>query len=58
MIAQFTSAVSAKGINIANMIDKSKGNYAYCIIDIDGVADKDLIATIAKIPDVLKVRAV
>jgi D-3-phosphoglycerate dehydrogenase len=58
MIAQFTSAVSAKGINIANMIDKSKGNYAYCIIDIDGVADKDLISTIAKIPDVLKVRAV
>jgi D-3-phosphoglycerate dehydrogenase len=58
MIAQFTAAVSAKGINIANMIDKSKGDYAYSIIDIDGKASDDIIATIAQIPDVLKVRAI
>jgi D-3-phosphoglycerate dehydrogenase len=58
MIAQFTAAVSAKGINIANMIDKSKGDYAYCIIDIDGKASDDIIANIAQIPDVLKVRAI
>jgi D-3-phosphoglycerate dehydrogenase len=58
MIAQFTTAVSEKKINIANMIDKSKGEYAYCIIDIDGDASKDILTKIAGIDGVLKVRAV
>jgi D-3-phosphoglycerate dehydrogenase len=58
MIAQFSSAVSAKGINIANMIDKSKGDFAYSIIDIDGEASADLIKNIASIDGVLKVRAI
>lgn len=57
MIAQFTSAVSSKGINIANMTDKSKGEYAYCIIDIDSQASDELISSIAEIGGVLKVRA-
>ncbi|MGN0818749.1 MAG: phosphoglycerate dehydrogenase [Candidatus Coproplasma sp.] len=57
MIAQFTTAVSAKGINIANMTDKSKGDYAYCIIDIDGQASEELVSSIAAIDGVLKVRA-
>jgi D-3-phosphoglycerate dehydrogenase len=58
MIAQFSAAVSAKGINIANMIDKSKGDYAYCIIDIDSDASEQLIKNIAAINGVVKVRAV
>lgn len=58
MIAQFASAVSAKGINIANMTDKSKGDYAYCIIDIDGNASEELVGAIAAIDGVLKVRAI
>jgi D-3-phosphoglycerate dehydrogenase len=58
MIAQFSAAVSAKGINIANMIDKSKGDYAYCIIDIDSDVTPDLVKNIAAIDGVLKVRAI
>lgn len=58
MIAQFSSAVSANGINIANMIDKSKGDYAYCIIDIDGDATAEVVNKISAIDGVLKVRAI
>lgn len=58
MIAQFTAAVSASGINIANMIDKSKGEYAYCIIDIDGDASVAMTDKISAIDGVLKVRAI
>jgi D-3-phosphoglycerate dehydrogenase len=58
MIAQFSAAVSAKGINIANMIDKSKGDYAYCIIDVDSDVTPDLVKNIAAIDGVLKVRAI
>ncbi len=58
MIAQFTAAVSAKGLNIANMVDKSKGEYAYSIIDVDGTPDKSLADNIAKIDGVIRVRII
>ncbi|MGN0814276.1 MAG: phosphoglycerate dehydrogenase [Candidatus Coproplasma sp.] len=56
MIAQFTAAVSAKGINIANLLSKGKGDYAYSIIDIDSPATEDIVTAIAAIDGVLKVR--
>lgn len=58
MIAQFTSAVSSEGINIANMTDKSKGDYAYCIIDVDGAVSDGVLCAIKAIDGVLKVRTV
>lgn len=58
MIAQFTAAVSAKGLNIANMVDKSKGDWAYSIIDVDGIPDKTLAENIAAIDGVIRVRII
>ncbi len=58
MIAQFTSAVSKAGINIDSMADKSKGDFAYCIIDVDGKADEKLAKTIASINGVIRVRII
>lgn len=57
MIAQLAAAVSAKGINIANIVDKAKGEYAYGIIDIDSPADGALLGDLAAIEGVIKVRA-
>lgn len=56
MIASFTTEISACGLNIENMSDKSKGEYAYCIVDVSGVPSAELIEKISKIKDVLKVR--
>lgn len=58
MIAQFTTAVSKKGLNIANMTDKSKGDYAYSIIDVDSEVDKSLAEDIATIAGVIRVRVI
>ena len=58
MIAQFTAAVSKKGLNIANMTDKSKGDYAYSIIDVDSEVDKSLAEDIAAIAGVIRVRVI
>ena len=58
MIAQFTAAVSKKGLNIANMTDKSKGDYAYCIIDVDSEIEPSLAADIAAIDGVIRVRVI
>ncbi len=58
MIASFTSAVSAAGINIDSMADKSKGDYAYCVIDVDGAVTPDLEKAISQIEGVLRVRVI
>lgn len=53
MIANFTTVLSNENINIANLINKSKGEYAYTIIDVDKNVD---IESIKKIGGVLRVR--
>lgn len=58
MIAQFTAAVSSAGLNIENMTDKSKGDYAYCIIDVNGAPSSALEKSIAAISGVVRVRVI
>ncbi len=58
MVGQITSALAAQHINIANMINKSKGNAAYTMIDIDGDAPGDLIDRLCSIEGVLKCRMI
>lgn len=58
MIAQFTAAVSSKGLNIETMTDKSKGEYAYSVIDVDGIPDKSLADEIGAIDGVIRVRII
>ena len=57
MLGQISSALAAAGINIHNMMNKSRGEMAYTLVDIDSPAPDKLIAQIAAIPGVLKVRA-
>lgn len=58
MIGQISSALAGKGMNIIDMLNKSKGDIAYTIIDIDKPADDDLISNLSKIDGVLNVRAI
>lgn len=58
MIGQITSALASKGMNIIDMLNKSKGNVAYTIIDIDQPVDDGLINDLQNIKGVLKVRAI
>lgn len=56
MLAQISQTVSAKGLNIANMLNKSKGEYAYTIVDVDEAKGTDIVAELEKIPAILKVQ--
>lgn len=58
MIGQISSTLAKKGLNIIDMLNKSKGEIAYTIIDIDKPADNSLIDEIKKINGVLNVRAI
>lgn len=58
MIGQFASVVASEGINVSDMVDKSKGDYAYAIIDCDHTATDELVAKLSAVEGVIKVRVV
>jgi D-3-phosphoglycerate dehydrogenase len=58
MIGQISSALAKKGMNIIDMLNKSKGDVAYSIIDIDKQADDELINELESIKGVLNVRTI
>lgn len=57
MIAQFTTILADKKINIDNFVNSSKGNHAYSIIDIPFV-DDETIECLKKVNGVIKVRKI
>lgn len=57
MLSRFSNAFAQKGINIENMVNKSKGDYAYTMMDVAGGAD-DIASEIGGIDGVIKVRVI
>lgn len=58
MLSQFTTTFANENINIADMINKSKGQWAYTILDIESVATADIVKKLQAIDGVLKVRII
>ena len=56
VINGITEAIAAHGHNLANMISKSRGNYAYAIIDIDDKVGSDAFDKMSAREGVLRVR--
>ncbi|MFA9465855.1 MAG: phosphoglycerate dehydrogenase [Velocimicrobium sp.] len=58
MLMQFTASFSEAGVNIENLINKSRGEYAYSVIDVASKVEADMVQKIKTIDGVLKVRVV
>ncbi len=58
MLNQFTNVFSDLGINIDHMTNKSRGEYSYCVIDIDSASSQEIADKLNAIDGVLKVRIV
>ena len=58
MIATITDTISRDGINIANFVDKNRGEVAYSIIDVDSEVSENAVADIKKIDGVTRVRVI
>ncbi len=56
MVGQITAALAGAGLNIHNMVNKSKQDVAYTLVDVDSAVPKAVIEAIAKIDGVLAVR--
>lgn len=58
MIAQLTSVCAADGVNITDMINKSRGDWAYTMIDLATPAAEKMVEDIRKIEGIVKVRII
>jgi len=56
MVGQISTAMAKAGLNIHNMINKSKGEMAYTLVDVDSKVPARLIAQLGGIEGVLAVR--
>ena len=56
IIAQITTILGDSDLNIENMVNASKKEYAYSIFDITGTPTGDALDQIAAVPGVIKVR--
>jgi D-3-phosphoglycerate dehydrogenase / 2-oxoglutarate reductase len=58
MVGQISTILAAAGMNIVEMLNKSRGEYAYNIIDISSEPGQDLIKAIYDIKGIVKVRVI
>lgn len=58
MIAQITSTLSAQGMNIENMGNRSRGDYAYTIVDVNEAPNDAVLQAIRKVDGMIRVRAI
>ena len=58
MISQFTKILGDDDMNIADLINKSRGEYAYTLIDLETAISSKVVAELEKIDGVSRVRVV
>jgi D-3-phosphoglycerate dehydrogenase len=58
VISALTTALGEAGINIDNMLNKSKKDYAYTMIDTSGNVSEDVINKLKAVDTVIKVRVI
>ncbi|MBC2726610.1 phosphoglycerate dehydrogenase [Desulfosporosinus sp.] len=58
MISQFTATFAKENINITDMTNKSKGQWAYSLLDIEPPSTEEIIKRLREIDGVLKVRVI
>ena len=58
MLASLSAVVSAEGINIETLVNKSRKEYAYTILDVESVPSADAVAKLNALENVIRVRII
>ncbi|MFP5461364.1 MAG: phosphoglycerate dehydrogenase [Gammaproteobacteria bacterium] len=56
MLGQISTAMASSGLNIHNMLNKSRGEMAYTLVDVDSAVPDEVVRSIKRIDGVLSVR--
>ncbi len=58
MVGQISTLVAGHGFNIADLLNKSRGDLAYTVVDVNGEVSDDLLAKVKAINGVLSARVI
>ena len=58
MIGQFTTVFGSVGMNISDMTNKSRGDYAYTLIDLEDTVGDEIVKKLEQVDGVIRVRVV
>ena len=58
MITQFSGVISGADINITDMVNKSRGDYAYTMFDLEAPATEEVVEKLRAVDGVFRVRVV
>jgi len=58
MVGQISTCLAAARLNIADLLNKSRGEYAYTLIDVDGAVSEQTLPAIREIDGVLAARVI
>ena len=58
LLSRFTAAVAAENVNISDMLNRSKGEYAYTMLDVDHCVSDAVVEQLKAIEGVLRVRLI
>ena len=57
-LSRFTTVLSAENINISDLVNRSKGEYAYTMLDLDHGPSAAAVAMLGKVDGVLRIRVI
>lgn len=57
-LSRFTAVLAQEGINISDLLNRSRGEYAYTMLDLDSAPSADAINNLKTIEGVLRVRVI
>lgn len=58
LIAKYTTILGDANVNVSDMTNKSKGDYAYSLLDVDSEVTQDVVDKLQAVPDVIRVRVI
>ena len=58
MLSQFTKVMGDAGVNISDLVNKGKGDYAYTMMDLESPSTEEMANLLGQVEGVLRVRIV
>jgi D-3-phosphoglycerate dehydrogenase len=58
MIAKYSTVLGEADINVSDMTNKGKGDYAYSLIDVESAVGEDVLEKLRSIDGVIRVRKI
>ena len=56
MLARITTLLSQDGVNVENLSNTSRGNYAYTLVDLGAAVEEPVLADIRALEQVIRLR--